>query len=68
MDTQPWDYWEQNGVTPKGHAPEIVSTLESIIKRDPDHPGRAPPAYIHAVKGRDHAQAGGRRQPIGWSS
>src|SRR5579864_4723395 len=28
MDTQPWDYWELDGKTPKGHAPEIVSTLE----------------------------------------
>src|SRR5579885_3513777 len=32
MDTQPWDYWEQDGKTPKGHASEIVSTLEGIIK------------------------------------
>jgi tetratricopeptide (TPR) repeat protein len=49
MDTQPWDYWEQDGVTPKGHALEIVSTLESIIKRDPNHPG-ALHLYIHAVE------------------
>jgi tetratricopeptide (TPR) repeat protein len=49
MDTQPWDYWQPDGKTPKGHAQEIVSTLESIIKRDPDHPG-ALHLYIHAVE------------------
>src|SRR5580704_2747751 len=49
MDTQPWDYWEQDGVTPKGHAAEIVSTLEGIIKREPNHPG-ALHLYIHAVE------------------
>jgi tetratricopeptide (TPR) repeat protein len=49
MDTQPWDYWQQDGVTPKGHAPEIVSTLEGIIRRDPNHPG-ALHLYIHAVE------------------
>jgi len=49
MDTQPWDYWQQDGVTPKGHAAEIVSTLENVIKRAPDHPG-ALHLYIHAVE------------------
>ncbi len=49
MDTQPWDYWETDGVTPKGHALEIVSTLEGIIKRAPYHPG-ALHLYIHAVE------------------
>src|SRR5260370_14652417 len=47
MDTQPWDYWQADGVTPKGHANEIVSTLEGIIKREPQHPG-ALHLYIHA--------------------
>jgi tetratricopeptide (TPR) repeat protein len=49
MDTQPWDYWEQDGVTPKGHALAIVATLEGIIKRAPNHPG-ALHLYIHAVE------------------
>jgi tetratricopeptide (TPR) repeat protein len=49
MDTQPWDYWQEDGVTPKGHAVEIVSTLEDIIKRSPNHPG-ALHLYIHAVE------------------
>jgi len=49
MDTQPWDYWEQDGVTPKGYAKEIVATLEGIIKRSPYQPG-ALHLYIHAVE------------------
>jgi tetratricopeptide (TPR) repeat protein len=49
MDTQPWDYWGQDGVTPKGHAKEIVSTLEQILRRAPSHPG-ALHLYIHAVE------------------
>jgi tetratricopeptide (TPR) repeat protein len=49
MDTQPWDYWQPDGVTPKGHAAEIVSVLEAIIKRSPMHPG-ALHLYIHAVE------------------
>lgn len=50
MDTQPWDYWQNDGLTPKGHALEIVATLEQIIKRAPKHPG-ALHLYIHAVEG-----------------
>ena len=49
MDTQPWDYWEQDGKTPKGHATAIVATLEDVIKRDPNHPG-ALHLYIHALE------------------
>jgi tetratricopeptide (TPR) repeat protein len=49
MDTQPWDLWQSDGVTPKGHAAEIVSTLEAIIARAPNHPG-ALHLYIHAVE------------------
>jgi len=49
MDTQPWDYWQNDGVTPKGHALDIVATLEGVIKRAPYHPG-ALHLYIHAVE------------------
>jgi tetratricopeptide (TPR) repeat protein len=49
MDTQPWDYWQPDGKTPKGHALEIVSTLENIIGREPNHPG-ALHLYLHAVE------------------
>jgi tetratricopeptide (TPR) repeat protein len=49
MDTQPWDYWQADGVTPKGHGADIVSTLETVIKQAPEHPG-ALHLYIHAVE------------------
>jgi tetratricopeptide (TPR) repeat protein len=49
MDTQPWDYWELDGKTPKGHALAIVATLEDIIEREPEHPG-ALHLYLHAVE------------------
>lgn len=49
MDTQPWDYWQMDGKTPKGHGAAIVATLEGIIKREPNHPG-ALHLYIHAVE------------------
>ncbi|HEX3674326.1 MAG TPA: hypothetical protein VHU87_08655 [Rhizomicrobium sp.] len=49
MDTQPWDYWQADNKTPKGHGAEIVSVLESVIARAPNHPG-ALHLYIHAVE------------------
>lgn len=49
MDTQPWDYWGTDGKTPKGLATEIVSTLETVLAAEPDHPG-ALHLYIHAVE------------------
>ncbi|PSF37725.1 hypothetical protein C7H19_09255 [Aphanothece hegewaldii CCALA 016] len=48
MDTTPWNYWQENG-EPKPEAVEIISTLESILKRSPNHPG-ANHLYIHAVE------------------
>lgn len=49
MDTQPWDYWQSDGKTPKGHALEIVSTIESVIAKEPAHPG-ALHLYIHIIE------------------
>ena len=49
MDTQPWDYWEPGGVKAKGRGDEIVSNLETVLKRNPNHPG-AIHLYIHAVE------------------
>ena len=48
MDLQPWDYWDASG-QPKGHTAEVVSTLESVIARDPEHAG-ALHLYVHAVE------------------
>jgi tetratricopeptide (TPR) repeat protein len=49
MDTQPWDYWEPGGAKAKGRGDEIVSNLEAVLKRNPNHPG-AIHLYIHAVE------------------
>jgi tetratricopeptide (TPR) repeat protein len=49
MDTQPWDYWQPDAQTPKGHGADIVATLETVLKKEPSHPG-ALHLYIHAVE------------------
>ena len=49
MDTQPWDYWEAAGARSKGRGAEIVGALETVLKRNPSHPG-AIHLYIHAVE------------------
>jgi tetratricopeptide (TPR) repeat protein len=49
MDTQPWDYWQADAATPKGHGGQIVSTLETVLRQAPNHPG-ALHLYIHAVE------------------
>ena len=48
MDLRPWDLWAGDG-RPKPGTEEIVSTLESILARFPDHPG-ACHYYIHSVE------------------
>src|SRR3981081_4870431 len=48
MNLHPWGLWHQDG-TPQGGTEEIVATLESVIKRDPNHLG-ALHYYIHTVE------------------
>lgn len=48
MDLRPWDFWRPDG-RPQPGTDEIVATLESILARNPDHPG-ACHYYIHAVE------------------
>jgi len=36
MDLQPWDYYDQD-LKPKGNTAEIVVTLESVLKRNPEN-------------------------------
>jgi tetratricopeptide (TPR) repeat protein len=48
MDLHPWDYWNKDG-TPQPWTPELLSVLESVIKRNPDHIG-ANHFYIHSVE------------------
>ncbi|MEK7237681.1 MAG: tetratricopeptide repeat protein [Nitrospirota bacterium] len=48
MDLRPWDLWKQDG-RPQPGTDEIVTTLESVLARNPDHPG-ACHYYLHAVE------------------
>jgi len=48
MGLHPWDLWTAAG-KPKPGTEELVSTLESILTRFPDHPG-ACHYYIHSVE------------------
>jgi tetratricopeptide (TPR) repeat protein len=49
MNLSPWDFWEADGVTPKGRMGDAIATLENVLARSPDHPG-AIHLYIHAVE------------------
>jgi tetratricopeptide (TPR) repeat protein len=48
MNLHPWGLWHGDG-TPEDGTEEIVATLESVIKRDPNHLG-ALHYYIHTVE------------------
>jgi len=48
MNLHPWGLWHVDG-TPEAGTDEIVSTLESVMKRDPNHLG-AIHYYIHTVE------------------
>src|SRR6202140_5790316 len=48
MTLHPWGLWHQDG-TPEAGTEEIVTTLESVMKRDPNHLG-AVHYYIHTVE------------------
>jgi len=49
MDLSPWDYWEADGVTPKGRIGEAIDTVESVLAENPDHP-QAIHLYIHLTE------------------
>lgn len=48
MNLHPWGLWHPDG-TPEAGTEEIVSRLESVIRRDPNHLG-AIHYYIHSVE------------------
>jgi tetratricopeptide (TPR) repeat protein len=48
MDLRPWKFWSHDG-KPAPQTEEIVSVLESVLKRNPQHLG-ANHYYIHAVE------------------
>jgi tetratricopeptide (TPR) repeat protein len=62
MDLHPWGLWHRDG-TPEAGTEEIVATLESVMKRDPNHLG-AIHYYIHTVEASnspERALAGANR-------
>ena len=48
MNTMPWDYWQKDG-SPKPETARVLAVLESIIARNPDHPG-ALHYHIHVLE------------------
>jgi tetratricopeptide (TPR) repeat protein len=56
MDLQPWELWTRHG-KPRAGTLEIVATLESVLRRAPDHPG-ANHYYIHAVEASSQPERG----------
>jgi tetratricopeptide (TPR) repeat protein len=63
MNLSPWDYWADEGRTPKGATARIVALLEGVLGErklgplvaDPKHPG-AIHLYIHAVEASDRPE------------
>ena len=49
MNLSPWDYWEKDGVTPKGKIGDAIRTTETVLARNPNHPG-AIHFYIHLTE------------------
>ncbi len=54
MNLHPWGLWHQDG-TPEAGTEEIVATLESVMKRDPNHLG-AIHYYIHATEASNNPE------------
>jgi predicted Zn-dependent protease len=54
MDLRPWKFWSHDGKANEG-TDEIVSVLESVLKREPRHIG-ANHYYIHAVEASSHPE------------
>jgi tetratricopeptide (TPR) repeat protein len=54
MNLHPWGLWHQDG-TPEAGTEEIVATLESVMKRDPNHLG-AIHYYIHTVEASNNPE------------
>lgn len=56
MNLRPWKLWSADG-KPAGGTEEMMSVLESVIRRNPNHPG-ANHYYIHAVEASPHPEWG----------
>jgi tetratricopeptide (TPR) repeat protein len=56
MVLNPWRYWRADG-SPEEGTLEIVGVLESVVKRDPMHPG-ANHYYVHMIEASPHPERG----------
>jgi tetratricopeptide (TPR) repeat protein len=56
MDLRPWKFWNADG-TPAPGTEAIVATLETVLKRNPTHPG-ANHYYIHATEASKNPERG----------
>jgi tetratricopeptide (TPR) repeat protein len=56
MDLRPWDLWTADG-KPQPGTEEIVSTLERVLAKDPNHPG-ANHYYIHVIEASPYPERG----------
>jgi tetratricopeptide (TPR) repeat protein len=54
MNLNPWKFWSLDGKANEG-TDEIVAVLESVLQRDPNHPG-ANHLYIHAIEASPHPE------------
>jgi tetratricopeptide (TPR) repeat protein len=54
MNLRPWQLWTKDGKPAEG-TEEIVSVLESVLRRNPDHIG-AIHYYIHAIEASTHPE------------
>jgi tetratricopeptide (TPR) repeat protein len=54
MNLRPWKLWNADG-TPAEGTNEILATLESVLRRDPNHIG-AMHLYMHAVEASPHPE------------
>lgn len=54
MDLRPWQLWSLD-FQPQPGTPEILSLLESVLARNPKHPG-ANHYYVHAVEASGHPE------------
>jgi tetratricopeptide (TPR) repeat protein len=54
MNIRAWKLWTLDG-KPAPDTNEIVATLESVLKRDPHHPG-ANHYYVHAIEASPHPE------------
>lgn len=50
MDVRPWDYWVDDGRTPRPWAARALKRIEAVLARNPDQP-EAQHLYIHLTEG-----------------